>query len=86
MKYAALLLARHDPGLLPDLTAELRRRRLFPEQFHSDACGNGEVQIRLVLDCDDEAARVLRHYCETVLYMRSVVIVPTTESETAAPN
>lgn len=49
----------------------------FPEQLHSEACGNGEVQIRLVLDCDEEAARALRHYCETVLFMRNVLIVPT---------
>lgn len=38
------------------------------------------MQIRLVLECDDEAARALRHYCESVLFMRSVLVVPTPEA------
>ena len=77
MKHAVQFFTRPDPGLLLDLAAELRARRLFPESLHADRHGP-EVRIRMVLECGEEDARQLRRFCETVLNVREVLV-------TAAP-
>lgn len=74
MRYAVLISAPRDLGLLSDLTGEFSRRGIFPDFLSSEAMGSASVRIRLELDCDESAIHSLAVFWEKTLGIELAIV------------